>query len=53
MEITNISGPDMVPTGFTAEAPRSEQTREQYEDRSRSGPVSQEPGKGDTIDTYA
>lgn len=53
MEIANISGPDVVPAGFSSEPPRQEE-----QPRNETPPVnrtaeSTENNKGTTIDTYA
>lgn len=53
MEITNISGPDVVPAGFSTEPPRqAEPVRNEQEPVNRS-PEPAENNKGTTIDTYA
>ncbi len=53
MEITNISGPDVVPSGFSTEPPRQAEP-----ERNEPAPVNRNPepaenNKGTTIDTYA
>jgi hypothetical protein len=53
MEITNISGPDVVPAGFSVEPPRQAEPA-----RNEPPPVNRSPepadnNKGTTIDTYA
>lgn len=54
MEITNISGPDVVPSGFSTEPPRqqAEPARNEAPPVNRS-PEPAENNKGTTIDTYA
>jgi len=52
MEISSISGPDSVPTGFTAEQPRTEQAV--AERRTEEAPRERAPEeRGTRIDTYA
>jgi hypothetical protein len=53
MEISSISGPDYVPTGFSSEPPRAEQAAE--EERAREAPPEPAPPeeRGSRIDTYA
>ncbi|MBN1531041.1 MAG: hypothetical protein JXA20_00110 [Spirochaetes bacterium] len=52
MDISSITGPDIVPTGFTPEQPRTEQASEQRREEARP---QEQPGeeRGRNIDTYA
>lgn len=51
MEISSITGPDYMPTGFSTEPPRTEKTEEQQREEVRREPSPDE--KGGRIDTYA
>jgi hypothetical protein len=53
MEITNISGPDVVPTGFSSQPPREEQPVKTEEPPVNRRPESSENNSGTRIDTYA
>ncbi|GEM_PF-393952 len=53
MEISNISGPDTVPHGFSTEPPRQEETRQSEPQPVNRNPEPAENSKGTTIDTYA
>jgi hypothetical protein len=52
MEISSISGSDVIPTGFSSQAPRQEETQ-----RNEEQPVHQtetsDQNRGTRIDTYA
>ncbi len=53
MEISNISGPDIVPSGFSPQGPRENPPPE-----NETAPVNQNSGtaedtRGTTVDTYA
>lgn len=55
MEISNITGPDIVPTGFSSETSRVEQKTVESADRNaemvNKQPISEDKGK--VIDTFA
>ena len=51
MEISSITGPDYMPTGFSAEPPRTERTEEQQREEVRREAPPEEIGT--RIDTYA
>ena len=58
MEISNISGPDVVPSGFTVETPRNEQVEESNNNYNNNDYNYQTPNevdetKGTNFDTYA
>ncbi len=53
MEITNISGADVVPRGFSTEATRQEDTQKNKEQPVKENAVPAENNRGTTIDTYA
>lgn len=53
MEITNISGPDTVPRGFSPEPPRQEEIPRSEPQPVNRNPEPSENSKGTTIDTYA
>ena len=53
MEITNISGPDAVPRGFSPEPPRQAETPQNEPRPVNRNPEPSENNKGTTIDTYA
>jgi hypothetical protein len=53
MEITNISGPDTVPRGFSPEPPRQEEPARNEAQPVNRNPEPSENNKGTTIDTYA
>jgi len=52
MEISSISGPDVIPQGFSAETRRVERDNPPTEEPARREPGPAEK-KGGTIDTYA
>jgi len=53
MEITNISGPDVVPQGFSTQPPRQEEpVRNEAQPVNRTGETS-EYNRGTIVDTYA
>ena len=52
MEISNISGADAVPSGFSSEAPRTEEAVEVENNVNRTEEIP-ENNKGTTVDTYA
>ncbi len=52
MEISSISGPDVVPAGFSREAPRRAE-QEAPEERPEPRERPREEQRGGTIDTYA
>ena len=53
MEISSITGPDYMPTGFSVEQPRSEEAAERRREEVR--PAQERPAdqQGSVIDTYA
>lgn len=53
MEITNISGPDTVPRGFSTEPPRQEETTRNEQQPINRTVETTENSKGNTVDTYA
>lgn len=53
MEISNISGADVVPRGFSAEAPRQEENQKNAEQPVKENPAPAENNIGRTVDTYA
>ena len=53
MEITNISGPDVVPSGFSVQQPRQEEPVKTEEPPVNRTPESSENNSGNRIDTYA
>ncbi len=56
MEITNISGPDVVPAGFSTQPPRQEEPVQPAQPEAppvNSTPESSENNTGTRIDTYA
>lgn len=56
MEISNISGPDVVPSGFTVETPVNEQVEEtnnNQNDYNYQSSNTVDETKGTNIDTYA
>lgn len=53
MEITNISGPDTMPRGFSSEPPRQEEIRPSEPEPVNRNPEPSENSRGTTIDTYA
>lgn len=52
MEISSISGPDYIPTGFTVEQPRTEEAAERRMEEVKP-PQERADGRGAVIDTYA
>ena len=57
MEISNISGPDVVPSGFSVETPRNDQVEESnynnQNDYNNQSSNSVDDTKGTNLDTYA
>ncbi len=53
MEIQNISGSDSVPRGFDVDTAHREETQTEETERVIERRPSEEPGKGQQIDTYA
>jgi hypothetical protein len=53
MEITNISGSDVIPHGFSAEAPRHEEMHKNEQQTVNQRVEASDNNKGTTIDTYA
>ena len=53
MEIQNISGPDIMPTGFSAEKPKLEQVSTDNENSTEPAKKTVEEGRGTVIDSYA
>lgn len=51
MEISNISGLDSIPTGFTATSNPPPEPARAEENRSKEPP--REEGKGEVVNTYA
>lgn len=53
MEITNISGPDVVPQGFSTQPPRQEEQARYEEQPVNRTEQTSENNRGTIIDTYA
>ena len=53
MEISNISGADVVPRGFSSEPPRQEETAKNEQQPVKENTGTAENNRGTTIDTYA